>query len=47
MEEAKLESALERLPLRNPMSIASLLNLAEEEESAHAELTDAEIMKLV
>ena len=47
MEEQKLESALERLPLRNPMSIAYLLNLTEEEESAHAELTDAEIMKLV
>uniref|UniRef100_A0AAV1TGT6 Uncharacterized protein n=1 Tax=Peronospora matthiolae TaxID=2874970 RepID=A0AAV1TGT6_9STRA len=36
-----------QLPLRNPMSIASLLNPAEEEETAHAELTDAEIIKLV
>lgn len=42
-----LVSALERLPLLNPMSIASLLNRAEEEETAHAELTDAEIIKLV
>ena len=47
VEEQKVESALERLPLHNPMSIAYLLNLAEEEESAHAELTEAEIMNLV
>ena len=41
----KLESALERLPLCNTMSIVYLpLNLAGEKESAHA---DAEIMKLV
>uniref|UniRef100_A0AAV1T6V0 DDE-1 domain-containing protein n=1 Tax=Peronospora matthiolae TaxID=2874970 RepID=A0AAV1T6V0_9STRA len=45
--EQDLVSALERLPLRNPMSIASLLNPSEEEETAHAELTDAEIIKLV
>ena len=45
--EQDLVSALERLPLRNPMSIASLFNPAEEEETAHAELTDAEIIKLV
>uniref|UniRef100_A0AAV1UP45 HTH CENPB-type domain-containing protein n=1 Tax=Peronospora matthiolae TaxID=2874970 RepID=A0AAV1UP45_9STRA len=45
--EQDLVSALERLPLRNPMSIASLLNPAEEEETAHAELTYAEIIKLV
>ena len=47
MVEQELESALERLHLRNAMSIAYLLNLAKEEESAHAELTDAEIMKLI
>lgn len=45
--EEELASALERLPLRNPMSIAYLLNPDEEEESAHSKLTDAEIIKLV
>ena len=47
VEEQELESALERLPLRNPISIAYLRYLAEDGESAHAELTDAEIIKLV
>uniref|UniRef100_A0AAV1TX66 DDE-1 domain-containing protein n=1 Tax=Peronospora matthiolae TaxID=2874970 RepID=A0AAV1TX66_9STRA len=45
--EKDLESALQRLPLRNPMSIASLLNPVDEEPTVHAELSDAEIIKLV
>uniref|UniRef100_A0AAV1THS1 Uncharacterized protein n=1 Tax=Peronospora matthiolae TaxID=2874970 RepID=A0AAV1THS1_9STRA len=40
--EKYLESALQRLPLRNPMSIASLLNPVDEEPTVHAELSDAE-----
>ncbi|KAI9923096.1 hypothetical protein PsorP6_000129 [Peronosclerospora sorghi] len=45
--EKDLESALQRLPLRNPKSIASLLNQFEEEPAAHEELTDNETIKLV
>uniref|UniRef100_A0AAV1TTQ9 Uncharacterized protein n=1 Tax=Peronospora matthiolae TaxID=2874970 RepID=A0AAV1TTQ9_9STRA len=45
--EKNLESALQCLPLRNPMSIASLLNPVDEEPTVHAELSDAEIIKLV
>ena len=45
--EQELEAALKRLPLRNSMSLAYLLNPEEEDESAYQELTDAEIMKLV
>uniref|UniRef100_A0AAV1U4R0 Uncharacterized protein n=1 Tax=Peronospora matthiolae TaxID=2874970 RepID=A0AAV1U4R0_9STRA len=45
--EKDLESALQRLPLRNPMSIASLLSSVDEEPTVHAELSDAEIIKIV
>uniref|UniRef100_M4BZX3 DDE-1 domain-containing protein n=1 Tax=Hyaloperonospora arabidopsidis (strain Emoy2) TaxID=559515 RepID=M4BZX3_HYAAE len=45
--DQELETVLERLSLRNPVSPAYFLNPVEEEESAHMELTDAKIMKLV
>uniref|UniRef100_A0AAV1VL04 Uncharacterized protein n=1 Tax=Peronospora matthiolae TaxID=2874970 RepID=A0AAV1VL04_9STRA len=45
--EKDLESAMQRLPLRNPMSIASLLNPVDEEPTVHAELSDAEVINLV
>uniref|UniRef100_A0AAV1UMG8 DDE-1 domain-containing protein n=1 Tax=Peronospora matthiolae TaxID=2874970 RepID=A0AAV1UMG8_9STRA len=45
--EKDLESALQRLPLSNHMSIASLLNPVDEEPTVHAKLSDAEIIKLV
>ena len=45
--EKDLKSALQRLPLRNPMSIASLLNPFDEEPTVHAELSNAEVIKLI
>uniref|UniRef100_A0AAV1UU29 Uncharacterized protein n=1 Tax=Peronospora matthiolae TaxID=2874970 RepID=A0AAV1UU29_9STRA len=45
--EKDLESALQRLPLRNPMYIASLLNPVDEELTVHADLSDAEIINFV
>ena len=45
--DQELEAALERLPLQNPVSLAYILNLVEEDESAHMMLTDIAIMKLV
>ena len=45
--EKDLESALQRLPLCNPMSIASLLNPVDEEPTVHSKLSDTEIIKLV
>uniref|UniRef100_A0AAV1T652 Uncharacterized protein n=1 Tax=Peronospora matthiolae TaxID=2874970 RepID=A0AAV1T652_9STRA len=45
--EKDLKSALQSLPLRNPMSVASLLSPVDEEPTVHAELSDAEIIKLV
>ena len=41
------EAASNGLQLWNPMSLACLLKLVEEDKSAHTELTDAEIIKLV
>ena len=45
--EKGLDSALQRLPLRNLMSITSLLNPVDEEPTFHAELSNAEIIELV
>ena len=44
--ERELQDAINILPVRNPMAISNLINPVEEDEAAHMELNDSEIIQM-